>query len=159
MTAAMDALAVGKIIMTAGMHGLVPMEDIYAAVAWVTSHDDRATGAVQQSPSSARAAATKNVSLGGAVVERVKKRARNVFQGAGKMKCADWARAVKKCQDEWEGCVPCTTLPDGFPQARPKRPKGMERPEWRANVDEYSLALMETFGHRELVQTKKKEIR
>ena len=112
--------------MAASMKGLVSMEEAFAAVAWVTSHDAPARGAVQQSPSSARAAATKNVSLGGAVGERGKKRAPNVFQGAGKMKCADWARAVKKCQDEWEGCVPCTTLPAGFP----KRARSGLR-EWR----------------------------
>ena len=137
------------------MKGIITMEDGFAAVAWVMNeHAARAGGAVQQPPSFARAAARKNVSLGGAVGERGKKRAPNVFQGAGRMKCADWARAVKKCQDEWEECVPCTTLPHGFPQARPKRTTGMERPEWRAGVDEYTLALMETFGHRELEQTK-----
>ena len=75
--------------------------------------------------------------------ETGKRRAANVFQGAGRMKCADWARAVKKCQDEWEGCVPCSELPAGFPKDRPKRTKGMPRLEWRKAVDEYTLALME----------------
>ena len=86
--------------------------------------------------------------------ESGKKRAPNVFQGAGKMKCADWVAALKKCQDEWEGCVPCTMLPTGFPKARPKRTKGMERGQWRAGVDEFTLALLETFGHRQLEPAK-----
>ena len=83
-----------------------------------------------------------------------KRRAPNKFQGAGKIPAAEWARAVRMCQDAWEGCVPCTVMPTGFPKDRPKRTKGMGRLEWRATVDEYSLALMEAFGHRELVKSK-----
>ena len=140
--------------MAAAMKGIITMEEAFAAVAWVTTHGARAGGAVQQPPSFARAAATKNVSVGGAMGETGKRRAKNVFQGAGKIKCTDWARAVKTCQDEWEGCVPCSGLPAGFPKDRPKRLKGMERLEWRATVDDFSLALMESFGHRELVKSK-----
>jgi hypothetical protein len=141
--------------MKATMSGAIGTDEALNAVAWVMSHlDCSGRTAGQQPPSSARAAASNNVSLGGAAGESVKKRAPNVFQGAGRLKCTDWVAAVRTCQDECEECVPWTTLPRGFPKARPKRTKGMEKPEWRAGVDEFTLALMETFGHRELTQTK-----
>ena len=126
------------------------MPKVVAAVAWVSRH---AAGAVQQSPSSEGAAAN-NVSLGGAVREGGKKRAPNVFQGAGKLKVVEWYRILKLCQDAWEGCCPTTSIPEGLHKQRPKRCKGVERGQWRATVDGYTLALMESFGHRDLVQTK-----
>ena len=140
--------------MAAAMKEIITMAEAFAAVAWVHEHDRVAGGAVQLPPSFVRAAATKNVSGVGAMGETGKRRAKNMFQGAGRIKSTDWARALKTCQDEWEGCVPCTGMPAGFPKLHPKRPKGMERLEWRKAVDEFTLALMESFGHRQLVKSK-----
>jgi hypothetical protein len=151
----MDAQAVGSLLMKAAMESAIDAEEAMNAVAWVMSHlncPGRTAG--QQPPSTAQAAASKNVSLGGAVGESGKKRAQNVFQGAGKMKSTEWVRAIRICQDAWEGCVPCTGMPAGFPKLHPKRGKGMERLEWRTAVDDFSLALMEAFGHRELLKSK-----
>ena len=120
----MDAHAVGKIIMGAGMSGAVPMENVMAAVAWVMAHAGPARTAGQQPPSSA-AAAARNLSVAGAGQEKGMKRAPNVFQRAGKLKVLEWNRILKLCQDEWQGCCPTTTLPEGFPK-RPKR-RGAER--------------------------------
>ena len=99
--------------MHAAMKELITMGEAFAAVEWVHEHDRHAGGAVQQPPSLARAAATKNVSGVGAMGETGKRRAKNMFQGAGRIKSTDWARALKTCQDEWEGCVPLASPAPG----------------------------------------------
>ena len=137
------------ILMKRGMSGdLVPLSTVLAAVAWVSRH---AEGAAQQPPSFAGAPA-RNVSLEGDVREGVRKRAPNVFQKAGQLNVSKWNTTVKQCQESWEGCCPTTTT--RLSKKRPTRPEGGERVQWRSTVDDYTLALMESFGHRDLVQTK-----
>jgi hypothetical protein len=150
----MDPSKVGEIIMRAAMKDICTMPEALAAVAWVHDHADIHAERVQQPPSLARATATKNVSGVRARGDARKQRANNVFQRTGRLKCTEWLRAIKICQEEEECCVPHTGMPPGFPKAQPKRKKDMERLEWRGLVDDYSLALMETFGHRQLVKSK-----
>ena len=95
------------------------MAEAFAAVAWVHEHDRHAGGAVQQPPSFARAAATKNVSVGGAVGETGKRRAPNVFQGAGKMKCCRLGACRKDVSGRVGGLRPLHRDACWVPKATP----------------------------------------
>ena len=151
----MDADKVAAVLMACGTTGKVPMNDVLAALAWVQLQKVGPAANAGQLSSDAPLLGSLNAF---GVPGRKRKlqegrRAPNMFLGSGKLPASNWVVVIDECQEEFDECVVKTTLPSKFPKRRPKRNEE-DNKAWRKRVDDFTLALGEIFGHRNLVRTK-----